>query len=60
MLELITSGGGEKNSSQNLQKSSYIQLSVIVVVVIAPPLFQDGGTAQTAVQVHAVNLIELG
>ena len=31
-----------------------------LVVVITPPLPGDGGTAQTAIQVHAVNLIELG
>ena len=30
------------------------------VVVVIPPLPRDGGTAQTAIQVHAVNLIELG
>ena len=29
------------------------------VVVITPPLPRDGGTAQTAIQVHTVNLIEL-
>ena len=32
----------------------------LVVVVITPPLPRDGGTARTAIQVHAVNLIELG
>ena len=32
----------------------------VVVVVIKPPLPQDGGTARTAIQVHAVNLIEIG
>ena len=31
----------------------------VVVVVITPLLPQDGGTARTAIQVHAVNLIEL-
>ena len=30
-----------------------------VVVVITPPLLRDGGTAQTAIQVHALNLIEI-
>ena len=30
-----------------------------VVVVITPPLPRDGGTAQTAIQVHAANLIEI-
>ena len=32
---------------------------VVVVVVITPPLPRDGGTARTAIQVHAVNLIEI-
>ena len=31
-----------------------------VVVVITPPLSRDGGTARTAIQVHAVNLTEIG
>ena len=31
----------------------------VVVVVITPPLPRDGGTAPTAMQVHAVNLIEI-
>ena len=31
----------------------------VVVVVINPPLPRDGGTARTAMQVHAVNLIEI-
>ena len=30
------------------------------VVVITPPPPWDGGTARTAIQVHAINLIELG
>ena len=30
-----------------------------VVVAITPPLLWDEGTAQTALQVHAVNLIEI-
>ena len=30
-----------------------------VVVLITPPLPRDGGTARTAVQVHAVNLVEI-
>ena len=33
---------------------------VVVVVVITPPLPRDGGTARTIIQIHAVNLIELG
>ena len=31
----------------------------IVIVVITSPLPRDGGTAQTAIQVHAVNIIEI-
>ena len=30
-----------------------------VVVVITPPLPRDGGTVRTAIQIHAVNLIEI-
>ena len=33
---------------------------VVVVVVVTPYLPRDGGTARTAIQVHAVNLIDLG
>ena len=29
---------------------------VVVVVVITPPFPEDGGTAQTAIQVHAARL----
>ena len=32
---------------------------ICVVVVITPPFPRDGGTARTAIQVHAVNLIEI-
>ena len=32
---------------------------VVVVVVITPPLPRDGGTARKAIQVHAVNLIDI-
>ena len=32
---------------------------VVVVVVTTLPLPRDGGTARTAIQVHAVNLIEI-
>ena len=38
--------------------SAVIQVSVVVVVVITPPLPQNRGTARTAIKVHAVNLIE--
>ena len=42
-----------KNSPQGLDGLA------VVVVVITPPLPRDGGTARTAIQVHAVNLIEI-
>ena len=32
---------------------------VVVVVVIIPSLPRNGGTARTAIQVHAFNLIEI-
>ena len=32
---------------------------VVVVVVITFPLLRDGAMARTAIQVHAVNLIEI-
>ena len=31
----------------------------VVVVVVTSPLPRDGGTAQTAIQVQAINLTEL-
>ena len=34
--------------------------TLVVVVVTTPPLPRDGGTARTAIQVHAVNLTKLG
>ena len=36
-----------------------IAFVVVAVVVITTPLSQDGGTARTTIQVHAVNLIEI-
>ena len=42
-----------------LRVLTYISRAVVVVAVITPPLPRDGGTAQTAIQVHAVNLIEI-
>ena len=32
---------------------------VVAVVVITLPLPRDGGTAQTAIQVHAINRIKI-
>ena len=34
-------------------------LLIVAVVLITPPLPRDGGTARTAIQGHAVNLIEI-
>ena len=34
-------------------------VAVVVVVAIAPSLSRDEGTAQTAIQVHTVNRIEI-
>ena len=42
----------ERHLSFNFQKA-------VVVVVITPSLPRDGGTARTAIQVHAVILIEI-
>ena len=36
-----------------------LDCNVVVVVVITLLLLRDGGTARTAIQVHAVNLIEI-
>ena len=34
-------------------------LRSVVLVVIAPSLPRDGGTARTAIQVHAINLFKI-
>ena len=55
--------GAYRNLNQKLKLESKELLAVTyatyVVVVITPPLPRDGGTARTAIQVHAVNLIEI-
>ena len=40
-------------------ESVVVVVVVVVVVLITPPLPQDGGMARTAIQVHAVNIIEI-
>ena len=35
------------------------EIKIEVVVVITTPLSRNGDTARTAIQVHAVNLIEI-
>ena len=45
--------------SQAALRSTNRVVVVVVVVVISPPVPQDGGTARSAIQVHAVNLIEI-
>ena len=42
-----------------VMKRKFLCFSLVVVVVITPPLPWDGGTVRTAIQVHAVNLIEI-
>ena len=36
-----------------------LSVVVVVVVVVTPPHPWDGGTVRTAIQVHAVNLIDI-
>ena len=36
-----------------------VSIHVCCLFVVTPPLLRDGGTARTAIQVHAVNLIEI-
>ena len=40
-------------------KLNRVKRSLPLVVVITPPLPWDGGTARTAIQVHAVKLIDI-
>ena len=47
------------SSSAALCARSVYCHAVVAIVVIIPPLHRDGGTARTAIQVHAVNLIEI-
>ena len=42
-----------------LESHLLVVVVVVVVVVITPPLPRDGGTAPTAIQVHAVSLIDI-
>ena len=51
-MRLIFASWGEKNYN--------VRSVVVAVVVVTPPLLQNGGTARTATQIHAVNLIESG
>ena len=50
---------GQHGDTPNILVFSVTGTVVVVVVVITPPLPWDGGTARTAIQVHAVNLIEI-
>ena len=43
----------------NERPPSFSFQKAVVVVVITPPLPRDGGTARTAIQIHAVNLVEI-
>ena len=51
----------------DLDWGDLVQIAVFIIsrgncclFVVTPPLPRDGGTARTAIQVHAVNLIEIG
>ena len=44
---------------QQMRWRKWNPVVVVVVVMITPPLPRDVGTARTANQVHAVNLIEI-
>ena len=48
-------------NSQVLQfnLADFYSIHHVIVVVITPSFPQDGGTARTAIQVHAVNLVEI-
>ena len=48
-----------KPSQHMLVFNDPVVVVVVIVVVITPPLPRDGDTARTAIQVHAVNLIEI-
>ena len=54
------SGQNIKNCSSGSREKKWHQESFVVCLfVVTPPLPRDEGTAQMAVQVHAVNLIEI-
>ena len=48
------------NSSPLIARKHSAVRSGTTLLVVLPPLPRDGGTARTAILVHAVNLIELG
>ena len=59
----MTHGGGREASErngigENERQPEMAQLAAVVVVIISP-LPRNGGTARTAIQVHAVNLIAI-
>ena len=61
LTKLVTITKKEQKDShhQLLLKKSPSQKKQKGLVVVTPPLPQDGGTACTVIQVHAVNLIEI-
>ena len=50
---------GLDGTTQDETRQSVVVQHNVVVVVITPPLPWDRGTVQTAIQVHALNLIEI-
>ena len=47
---------GSSHSRTSAEARQFLYIEIIVVVVVMTPLPQDGGTARTSIQVHAVNL----
>ena len=47
------------NNTKSRRTLKFVSISVVVVVVITPSLPRDRGTARMAIQVHAVNLIDI-
>ena len=61
ILFQFNTAGAAYYRQHNLAERSQSKTPVVVVVVVVTPLLpRDGGTARTAIQVHVVNLIELG
>ena len=56
---IVASLGDFSQNIGNLQDSFGFSCDFVVVVLVAPPFPRDGGTARTAIQVHAINLIEI-
>ena len=57
---LVSIANVHASQCQCLEQLAIGQLSILLVGWFTPPLPWDGGTAQTAIQVHAINLIKFG